>query len=253
MLIPPKLRITLVCPAILFMNNEQFCIKCGETKNIICFIGSICKSCKKQYLKNYYQKNKSSLKEKSRKYYLDNKDACKQSHKEYYRKNFKQVQDYYKKYNNDNRDAIIKKKELYRLKNRKTLNDKAKEYRASNPKSSGKYHKNRRNNDLNYKLRCNLSSRIRIALKHQNTNKSNNTITLLGCSIKEFRIYLERQFEEGMSWNNHGKFGWHMDHIKPCASFDLTDPKQQEECFHYSNYQPLWWNENLSKGAKVLI
>ena len=56
-----------------------------------------------------------------------------------------------------------------------------------------------------------------------------------------------------MSWNNHGKFGWHMDHIKPCASFDLTDPKQQEECFHYSNYQPLWWNENLSKGAKVLI
>jgi hypothetical protein len=54
-----------------------------------------------------------------------------------------------------------------------------------------------------------------------------------------------------MSWENHGKFGWHIDHIKPISSFDLTNENEQLECFNYKNMQPLWWNENLSKGNKL--
>ena len=75
---------------------------------------------------------------------------------------------------------------------------------------------------------------------------------LLGCSIEHARKHLESQFREGMKWDNHGKYGWHIDHIIPCASFDLTDPEQQKKCFNYKNLQPLWWHENLSKGSKIL-
>ena len=70
-------------------------------------------------------------------------------------------------------------------------------------------------------------------------------------SLEDFKKHLESKFKEGMTWDNHTFKGWHIDHIIPCSSFDLTDPKQQEECFHYSNMQPLWWYENLSKGNKV--
>ncbi len=66
------------------------------------------------------------------------------------------------------------------------------------------------------------------------------------------REHLEKQFKEGMTWENHGLYGWHIDHIIPCASFDLTDLEQQKKCFHYTNLQPLWAKENLIKGVKIL-
>jgi len=81
--------------------------------------------------------------------------------------------------------------------------------------------------------------------------KENKTVELLGCSIEECKSYLESKFIEGMSWDNHGLYGWHIDHIIPCASFDLTDPAQQQKCFHYTNLQPLWAEENLKKGCKI--
>ena len=84
------------------------------------------------------------------------------------------------------------------------------------------------------------------------SKKSDSTMNLLGCTIQEAREYLEKQFKEGMTWENHGHETWHIDHIIPCASFDLTDPEQQKKCFHYTNLQPLWAKENMSKGAKIL-
>ena len=68
----------------------------------------------------------------------------------------------------------------------------------------------------------------------------------------DLKLHLENQFVDGMNWNNYGKNGWHIDHIKPCASFDLTDPKQQKICFHYTNLQPLWAIDNLIKHSKLL-
>ena len=62
-------------------------------------------------------------------------------------------------------------------------------------------------------------------------------------------MHLEAQFKPGMTWDNYGLKGWHVDHIRPCASFDLRDPEQQRRCFHYTNLQPLWAEENLKKGS----
>ena len=64
-----------------------------------------------------------------------------------------------------------------------------------------------------------------------------------------FMKHIEKQFKPGMSWENHGK--WHIDHVKPCASFDLTQSEQQKACFSYLNMQPLWAIDNIKKGAKL--
>lgn len=76
--------------------------------------------------------------------------------------------------------------------------------------------------------------------------KSAGTMELLGCSAEEFQKHISSQFTKGMSWDNYGD--WHIDHIRPVASFDMTDPKQQRECFHWTNLQPLWAMDNWKKS-----
>jgi len=101
---------------------------------------------------------------------------------------------------------------------------------------------------LNYRVVGNLRNRLYCAIKSQSTHKSDNTIALTGLTITKLQTYLAAKFTEGMSWDNYGK--WHIDHIRPCASFDLTDPEQQKQCFHYTNLQPLWAETNRSKNDK---
>jgi hypothetical protein len=115
-------------------------------------------------------------------------------------------------------------------------------YRAKQRERS----KRRRKADINFRLTCLL--RVRVCLALAGKLKAARTLELLGCTIEQLRAHLESLFLEGMSWDNHGE--WEIDHIRPCASFDLTDPSQQRACFHYSNLQPLWWLDNIRKGAK---
>jgi len=112
------------------------------------------------------------------------------------------------------------------------------------------YSKNRKLTDVKFKLICSLRSRLGSAIRKQNSKKNNTTIELLGCSISFLKGFLEAKFKEGMTWENHGE--WHIDHIKPCILFDLIDEEEQKKCFHYTNLQPLWAYENLSKGCKYI-
>lgn len=111
---------------------------------------------------------------------------------------------------------------------------------------SKQYSSNRYKNDIEYRLLISLRNRLGKFIKRN--SKSKRTIELLGCSVEFLKQHLESQFKPGMSWDNYGK--WHIDHIKPCASFDLSKPEEQQECFHYTNLQPLWGEENLTKGSK---
>ena len=95
-----------------------------------------------------------------------------------------------------------------------------------------------------------LRNRLYCALRRASAGKGVKTQELLGCTITELRQHLEAQFVDGMDWDNYGRNGWHIDHIRPCASFDLTDPHQQRQCFHYTNLQPLWEADNIRKGAR---
>ncbi|MCP4324370.1 MAG: hypothetical protein GY787_21430 [Alteromonadales bacterium] len=103
--------------------------------------------------------------------------------------------------------------------------------------------------NMNYKIRKNMSNRIKSALANlANGKKDYGTMTkYVGCSISEFKIYIENQFTSGMNWDNYGE--WHMDHIRPLASFDLTDQKDIDIAFNYTNIQPLWANDNLTKSS----
>jgi hypothetical protein len=102
---------------------------------------------------------------------------------------------------------------------------------------------------MNFKLRTLLGNRIKSALKQQGTEKSLKTMDLISCSMSYLRKHIESQFLPGMNWNNYGKNGWSIDHIKPCASFDLTKPEEQKKCFHYSNLRPLWYSDNVKKNS----
>jgi hypothetical protein len=102
---------------------------------------------------------------------------------------------------------------------------------------------------LKYRIASRLRNRILRALKKG--YKSGHSIELLGCSIEFLKTYLENLFEEGMTWENWSRKGWHMDHIIPCASFDLTKEEEQKKCFHYTNLQPLWAKDNLEKHTKL--
>lgn len=98
-----------------------------------------------------------------------------------------------------------------------------------------------------------LRSRLRIALRRRNISTPYSGVTLLGCSIDEALAYLESLFVDGMTWENQGYHGWHVDHVRPLNSFDLTDPEQVAAACHYTNLQPLWAKDNLRKGWRFNI
>jgi len=106
----------------------------------------------------------------------------------------------------------------------------------------------RRGTNPAFRLASNLRTRVWSVLKGR--SKSARTLELLGCTIKYLTAHLESQFKDGMSWDNYGK--WHVDHIRPCASFDLTTEEGQKKCFHFTNLQPLWAIDNFRKSYSRL-
>lgn len=155
---------------------------------------------------------------------------------------------------------------VYRKEHRAKINEINKRYRKNNPEKvrafSSRYSKLperlryareavklKRNTNVGFRMATNLRTRVRMALR--GVAKSESTQGLLGCSVDFLKIHLQKQFTEGMSWDNYGYSGWHVDHIKPCSRFDLTNPQQQKECFHYTNLQPLWARENIIKSNKI--
>jgi len=185
-------------------------------------------------------KNNEQLKDKKRKYdkeyRLKNKEMLKERDRIKYLKNKEKYIERAKKWNKNNRKRANEINKKYYLNNIEKLN-----------KKINKYQRERRKYDFNYKMKSCLRTRIWIALKGK--VKSKKTINLLQCTVEELWLHLEKQFKPGMTRENHGL--WHIDHIIPCSSFDLTKPEEQAQCFHYTNLQPLWASENLAKGSKI--
>tara|TARA_Y100000401_G_scaffold46089_1_gene35449 strand:- start:4728 stop:5501 length:774 start_codon:yes stop_codon:yes gene_type:complete len=148
--------------------------------------------------------------------------------------------------------------------------EKVKEYRkktAINYKTNetmrigrNRYQRNLRRNNPSYAIRDRLCKIIRASLKRSGMNPGkkvrSSTEELTGCTFEKLTHHIESQFTGGMNWDvflNGGRSGIHIDHIKPCASFDLTKEEEQKKCFHYTNLQPLWGRDNQRKGSKVLL
>ena len=208
------------------------------------------------YSKDLYWKDVEKSRAQSRASYQKHKDKINENLKEKYAndqdfKNYKLALSKKRRKNMTPEQKLIEGR-IYREKNKDKLKVRKKEYRTNNKdkvnKYFSKYIKERKETDANFKLTKHLRTRLYQALVAQHAVKSAKTLELLGASVAFVKEYLESLFQPGMSWDNYGE--WHVDHIKPCASFDLTDPEQQKECFNYKNLQPLWSEDNMSKGAR---
>jgi hypothetical protein len=155
----------------------------------------------------------------------------------YYQKNKEVRKDRAKKWHKNNRERT-------REMNRKSY-QKHKEKRV---RQSVEYERKKLKTDITLVIKKRLRARLKGALNGK--IKSKSTMELLGVPHVDFLItWLECKFKEGMTWENRSL--WHIDHIIPCSSFDLTKPEEQAKCFHYTNLQPLWASENLSKGNRI--
>ena len=141
-----------------------------------------------------------------------------------------------------------KRHERYRAKNAIAISARVSKWKSDNREKLAARNRERYKSDIPHRLRVICRNRIYGALK---TEKSIKTIELVGCTGQELKKYLESKFKPGMNWENQGT-AWHVDHILPCASFDLSKESHQKRCFHYTNLQPLWGIENLRKNSKTI-
>jgi hypothetical protein len=181
------------------------------------------KEIEKEYQRKYREEKREVLNQMKRKHYLENKEKIRERQKEYREKN---------------KEKIAKIKKDYIENNREKHNEYIRSLYAYKMKTHPFF-----------KLKKCLRQRVYVLLK--GGIKSKKTMELLGCSLEDFKKHIEYKFQEGMTWENHGMKGWHIDHIIPCASFDLTKEEDQKRCFHYSNLQPLWWIDNIKKSDKI--
>lgn len=115
------------------------------------------------------------------------------------------------------------------------------------------YKKEKYATDPHYRLDVLLRARLKAAVGGHAYKKAESAKKLIGCSVSELKLHLESLFQEGMTWENHGLHGWHIDHSRPLSTFDLSSLEEQKKAFHYSNLHPLWAFDNLSKGNKILV
>lgn len=213
--------------------ETKICSKCKEEKEIINFgldkrsksgYRSTCNDCRKIESKEYREKYPKKRKDTITKYYQNNKDKELLRFKIYRETNSEKRKETCRKYVENNRD-------------------KHNEY-------SKKWKKNERIKNPKYKLISNLRERTKEFLNYKIYNKNSTIVSVIGCSPQYLKEHIEKQFKDGMSWDNYGYYGWHIDHIIPLSSAN-TEEEVYQLC-HYTNLQPLWAKENLSKGNKII-
>lgn len=213
----------------------------------------------------YYAANKEKVIQRSKLYRINNIEARKEYekiHGKIYRElNIDKVKEYAKKNYESNKDEINSYKKEWYKKNNSRLKEKAKTYRDNNIDAIKEY--NEKNKDAANKralekrkkyplhaLSVRLRNRCSDSIRRRGWGKHTKTQEMIGCDFETVKKHIEDQFTEGMTWENNAQYGWHIDHIIPLAS-----AKTEEELiklFHYTNLQPLWWRENLSKGHKLI-
>lgn len=262
----------------------KICTKCGIEKPATTEffhksrggLRSACKDC----LAKWRKENKEYISEVNKQYREENKEKIKEYKKVYQKEQYPKIRayrvanaekikiqqkEYSVKYREENKEYLLEQKKIYYRENKEILREKQIVYVQNNKEKIQKY-KNKwtrfkTKTDPNFRLTMALRSRLTGILRRiqkfvlQTTSeiikieKCDSTFNLVGCDLEFLKNHLEKQFDENMNWANYGPY-WHVDHIRPCASFDLTDPEQQRICFHYTNLQPLEAKENMRKGAK---
>jgi hypothetical protein len=208
--------------------ETKTCSKCKENKKVCEFgkdssrpngLSYLCKKCLSEKTSDYRERNREKVLHSYKDYHNENKEIIKEKRKIRDRENYVKISEYRKKYFNEN------KLYFYELE------------------------RNRRKNDFLFKITGNMRKRINSFLKINHIIKKNKTFDIVGCTPEFLKEYLEQKFTEGMSWELVGQH-IHIDHIIP-----LSSAKSEEEIYtlcHYTNLQPLWAEDNLRKGNKIV-
>lgn len=215
--------------------ETKICSKCKIEKNIVEFsvrlkskdgLRSTCKLCDK---------------EETKKWRLNNKEKVKLQKKRYLKKNHNKNLKRGKIYRNNNKEKVKIRSTNWRKNN----SEYQKNYYNKNKKELNEKIKLKKKTDPIFKLKTLYRSKLNKILG----NKTQKTFDLIGCTPQVLKEHIENQFKDGMSWNNHSQFGWHIDHIIPISS--AKNKKDLVKLCHYTNLQPLWWRDNLQKGNKI--
>ena len=188
--------------------------------------------------KDWYEKNKERVAQRGQEYRAKNKEKCKERSKEYREKN---------------KERVIQRRKEYYQKNREKMIKKSREWDKNNRERRNKRERDKRANDPRVRIEHILKTRIGSTLKANGAAKNKRSMEYFGCTVEYFYNYIESLFTDEMSWDNQGKKaedkrGWQLDHRRPCASFDFNNEEEIYMCFHWSNYQPLWAEDNNKKS-----
>ncbi len=254
------------------MNMEtKVCTKCLIEKSLDDFYlekklyrRSECKTCNIKRVSKWMELNSEKKKETSQNWYKINSEKEIQRSREWKKNNPDKVKDYSQKWYENNSKKSIENSSIWKKNNIEKIKEYSKQYRENNIEKIMESHKKYRENNpekiketlkkSNQKPKRKMSSNIRRRLsqylKLNIITKKNKTFEIVGCTPEFLKEHLEKQFKEGMSWENYGLYGWHIDHIIP-----LSSSKTEEEIYqlsYYTNLQPLWAEDNLKKGNKIL-
>jgi len=172
---------------------------------------------------------------------------CKLCNKEYNNLKKEHIKDYNKNRYESNKSTILEKIKEYNLKNKENIKSYSKQWFQDNKEKVNEYNKQKYKNDIIFKLKLNLRNTLKGKLKAQGVRKYESSFKLTGCTIEFLKNYIESKFLPEMLWENHA-IVWEIDHIKPCALFDLIYLDQQKECFHYTNLQPLFKTTEIAEN-----
>lgn len=226
--------------------NTKICGRCkieqsveffGKSKKTKSGYRSTCNDCRKIESKQYRENNRERRIKTTKDYYDKNKEVIVVKGKIRYYDDIEKTRETKRKsyHKNKDKESNIQRIKKYNKDNRLKLNEKERNLKLKNPI---------------YKLSGVVRNRINNFLKKNNITKKNKTFELVGCTPQQLKEHLEKQFREGMTWENHGKYGWHIDHIIPLSS--ATTEEELYKLCHFTNLQPLWAEENLSKGNRIL-
>jgi len=226
---------------------KKICTKCGVEKLLSDFnkhkysrdgFKTQCRECSRNYNKQYKITIRESLTEVTCRNCGITKPIS-----EYYNSSFTMCGECQKKvvkiYNLNNPDKVKNSKKKWKIDNKE-----------SHVRSSVRSTNSRRKKDPVFRLIGNFRRRTMIYLKQMNFKKDSSIFKMIGCTPDEFRKYLEGKFLDGMSWDNYGMYGWHVDHIIPISSAKTLE--EIKKLSHYTNFQPLWAKDNREKSNKII-
>lgn len=229
-------------------------------------LNSVCNICNREKVNQYRKENPEKVKESHQKHYENNKDAYKIKSKKWVENNRERYNTRMKKSHEINRERDNQRTKKWREENNEYMKEYLRDYYQNNKEKHNEYrkankekynkqvlkrHYEKYKKDPKYTLDLNISTAIRQSLKGKKNGHSWESI--VGYTLNQLMEHLEKQFRHGMTWSNMGRGGWHIDHIIPKSLFKFTSPedKKFKECWALDNLQPLWEQDNLSKGNRL--